>query len=197
MDSIVYSDSTLKEQRILQAKMQNESVVTSNLIEQNMKIVNSVKLETIAKGIFSFSETQQEQITQVAFQCPYIGGKSVYDARGLYALIDEEYFFDDDGICNSTGSQRLANPRIKDNDQIRVYPIPTRSIATIEYILDESKEYSLSITDALGRIVYINTINGSVNSKEIDMSLWRDGIYYYHITDNESEFYNGKISLVK
>lgn len=75
--------------------------------------------------------------------------------------------------------------KIKELDwSITIYPNPVEDILFLEFELPEAKEFSLRITDAAGRVIFIQEgrifINGS--NDEIDMSRYVPALYLLQIS---------------
>ncbi|HQY04406.1 MAG TPA: hypothetical protein PLC10_15935, partial [Flavobacteriales bacterium] len=84
-------------------KAANTNVGTTKLIESNEKQVNEIYLSTVGKEVDTFTVDQTNTLFFIANQCPMVGGNSVYRARSLYRLIDDEQQFDDPQLCLQHG----------------------------------------------------------------------------------------------
>jgi hypothetical protein len=58
---------------------------------------------------------RNENILQVAIQCPSSGGQSVHRARILIALVNDSMEYNDGNVCATMGIFRMANPNGKNN----------------------------------------------------------------------------------
>ncbi len=80
---------------------------------------------------------------------------------------------------------------------ITVFPNPAKDYFTINYDFQNIKKADFVLYNALGEMVLKEKLYGVFKTLVVHTENLSTGIYYYHITDNESEFYNGKVSLVK
>ncbi|MDP2386702.1 MAG: M14 family zinc carboxypeptidase [Bacteroidota bacterium] len=71
-------------------------------------------------------------------------------------------------------------------------PNPCSDITSIQYNLPDNKgNYSLEVIDELGKIVLKQAINSTVSQTNLDISKFKNGVYYYKITSDK------KSSMVK
>jgi len=89
------------------------------------------------KSNFSFSPTDSASIYSIASLCPALGGKAVYKARSLYALLNDSIYFDDDSLCVS----QSVMFRLQENQNQaeilkaieKIYPNPVIDILNIAF----------------------------------------------------------------
>ena len=86
---------------------------------------------------------------------------------------------------------------VEKNFEIKIFPNPAKDYFTINYDFQTIKEADFVLYNAIGEIVLEEKLYGVFKTLVVHTENLSTGIYYYHITDNESEFYNGKVSLVK
>jgi Zn-dependent metalloprotease len=80
-----------------------------------------------------------------------------------------------------------------DNSKFAVYPNPTKGLITIE-VKEISESFTISIIDALGKVMHFqNEVNGT-NSYQVDMSSFTKGIYIVRI-QTENEFLSRRVIL--
>jgi hypothetical protein len=102
-------------------------------------------------------------------------------------------------LLNLSGCESISNDgvltinvtvrELDAENSIKLYPNPTNSILNIDFSIDNSREISYSIVDALGR-VYIapQTFAGQLNtSYKIDVSQLSKGIYFIKLKSNNKE----------
>jgi predicted GNAT family acetyltransferase len=65
------------------AKSDNDNIQVNKKAEKNLKKVNKIYLETIAKDIFEFSQSQTQKLHHIALKCPLEEGVAVYKARSM------------------------------------------------------------------------------------------------------------------
>lgn len=73
---------------------------------------------------------------------------------------------------------------ITDANKIKVFPNPTND--KISIIQNISGTYNLVISDALGRLIYTSTFNGS--ACEVECKNFATGIYFVNVYNNENMF---------
>ena len=111
-------------------KAANTNVGTTKLIESNEKQVNEIYLSTVGKEVDTFTVDQTNTLFFIANQCPMVGGNSVYRARSLYRLIDDEQQFDDPQLCLQHGII-VKSLVARETNTIGVVPNPARDGATL------------------------------------------------------------------
>ena len=94
--------NTARDLKIATALELNDLLEAGEVYEYNKKAVADVYLHTIAKNNTNLDATQWATIAVIAAQCPYAGGKAVYEARAMYAFISNE-IYDDHTICATVG----------------------------------------------------------------------------------------------
>lgn len=91
----------------------------------------------------------------------------------------------------------IYNPRsMVIESKFSVYPNPANDILTIE--IDNTKEgnFSFQIFDILGKQVFYNSIN-LIEEREIDVSPFSNGLYYYRILLDNNVIYENKLIIQK
>ena len=110
------------------AAQDNRDITPVNLAETNLRLMNMIRLEVIARSIDTFNQDELYNIYTVANQCPEEGGPAVFVARSLWKMYDSRTIFDDDAIC---GTQQQGNLRgLSDTDTrpiLSVSPNPSRN----------------------------------------------------------------------
>jgi len=158
------------------------------LHNSNQKTINDIYLKTFASNIDSFTTNQIEQLTEIAFQCPYIGGSSVYTARYLLSFIDHYSAFDDSILCSGYG-------RIGQDESIQpfclVYPNPVDKTIFVSYML-AGNEGQFVIFDELGRQILATDLSVQNSTILIDISNLHHGIYLYQIKSSNLKVFQGK-----
>ncbi len=66
-------------------------------------------------------------------------------------------------------------------------PNPCSDITTIQYNLPGNNEnYSIEVIDELGKVVLKQAIGNNVNQTNLDVSKFKNGVYYYKICSNNN-----------
>ena len=124
--------------------------------EINEKSVNEIYLDVMLNDKTLLTESQKRTITDIANQCPKVGGDAVFKARTLYQMIESKLFIDDDKNCEQIAS--LANNNIEtikasiQTKTFGVYPNPAKDFIQLEAKnLEENGEWL--IVNSLGKVV--------------------------------------------
>ena len=161
---------------------ENNEINSSEVYEQNEKVINEIYLNGIVKDDPVFFYANSNNILAVAEQCPLAGGPAVHRARSLYMLIDPEMQYNDDLACLQSGwLLRIASKKIL---PIGVFPNPASSEVTITYNIDN--EQILQIVDGLGRISMSFILNPKESRTTRNISMLSDGIYTLRISGKDS-----------
>jgi len=199
---IQFSDNiydNLSSNKKLQADVINADVVvlqTTTTIERNEKTVNQIYLETIAKEIYHFTQSQINALTVVARQCPVEGGNAVFKARALLALINNTLNYDDRDICNRVGIELKQGQPDLNGGNIKLYPNPANSKVKVVYLANEDFSYSFTIYNSIGQIILIKKLNSDSSYFEFDSSAINQGVYYYCYIGTDGLNENGKLIII-
>jgi len=80
----------------------------------------------------------------------------------------------------------------------KIYPTPsTTGYINIEYQTPEFEEYTINIYNAIGQLIYIETIPDFCSSKVLEISTndWPSGVYMITVGNN-SDFTSAKFSVI-
>ena len=174
----VYSgvDSLILSGDYTAAQQQNGSSVSTTPIQQNQQLINSALLKQ-ATGSGSFTSGELADLTQLANQCPLIGGTSVYQARALLcALFRDQLIFTEN--CEVDNKSRKAKTSVLEEEQISLYPNPNKGAMTLHYAIYNHAD--LIIYDISGRIMYKQVLSKDANRTDLQTNL-AEGIYIYSI----------------
>lgn len=182
------NDEQLKEQAMqaeYQAKMAEiNAIIPDNQIEQNEIVVSKIYLNTIAKGIYSFTEDELMALYAVADQCPFAGGEPVYKARTMIGVTGDQVIYDDQNNCalgfykTSPEEENLPSANNPISLQIlNVYPNPANDIVRVEYYMPEQKTVSIELTDMLGRKVSTQPVSYTANDAIVPVGDIATGMY--------------------
>ena len=171
-------------------------MIDEEIYHSNEKIVNDIYLRTLAINDYSLTDQQVNDLEQIIYQCPSIGGEAVVKARILYELVNDHIFYDDDELCILQGvSSRMAKPnKIREFD---LFPNPSNSLVTLNYKIDKGDKGLLKIIDQLGRPIFTGNLTDENNQLIFDCSNYNQGLYIYQIIIN-GELQSSKIfSIIK
>jgi len=109
--------------------------------------------------------------------------KSNCDANllNVSAFTSWQYFNTLSSIRISAGDQAIAN-------NLNIYPNPTRGMFNISFVSDEVVSLNMSISDAYGKQILVETEEMFVGeyTKQVDLSAYPKGIYMVQIKTNDS-----------
>ncbi len=123
----------------------NQSIVTTNNIEENAQAVNTILIDLKLNNKKSPDSLQLVFLKDLAWKCPFIDGKSVYQARALLSYYDDitviyfnscEYELINDSKRMAVENEDEENSVIEPS--ITVYPNPASTKLTIDIICGAS-----------------------------------------------------------
>ncbi|HKR04824.1 MAG TPA: T9SS type A sorting domain-containing protein [Bacteroidia bacterium] len=190
---ILFRDDALDELKSL-----NDDVTGGTTIEENEKEVNDIYLRKIAKINLNLSAGETDTLQSIAEQCPFEGGRSVYTARAILALIGLEEEYDDETAC--TGSPRLASNQshgYNDFLHVSVIPNPARDNVTIKYHLKKDEGGILELKDLAGRLIFHYELAAGSDEKSFSVSTLQSGLYLFGFRVGNKELGKGKLSVIR
>lgn len=128
---------------------------------------------------------------------PYAGNQ----IRIRFMLISdgfEEYdgfYFDDLSIVEILPGGLSVSENITGSFAVNAYPNPAIDHITFSATLKSKSE--LIITDASGRLIQAETIGNGINRKDILLSNYESGIYFYTLRSNDGNAIRGKFTVLK
>ncbi|MBX7242014.1 MAG: T9SS type A sorting domain-containing protein [Bacteroidia bacterium] len=172
---------------------QNSSIMTTFMPEANEQKINEIYFATIAREIYTFTPTQLADIISIANQCPLAGGMSVYKARSLYAIVNDEAEYDDTGVCNALGmSMRKPQNTLTIEEGFKVYPNPVQSQLTVRW---DKKDHpsEIIIIDIMGKEVVQSFIAEESTETILSVDGLPSGVYILLVKDNMTVIHQEKI----
>ncbi|MFN0204548.1 MAG: T9SS type A sorting domain-containing protein [Bacteroidia bacterium] len=139
--------------------------------------------------ISQFTSKQENFRNNIANQCPLAGGRAVYQARSMSALLYENVIYDDDALCEVVNMQwRVAQPKVINAAKLSVYPNPTNG--NLNFLFSEKlvTDTALSIYDALGKRIQVISLSSETSRYILDTSPLPQGIYFYKVNGIEGKF---------
>jgi len=176
----------------------NQNISTSQVPEDNDKVINGIYLQTIGSGIYSLDEYQTGIVASVARQCPYAGGKSVYRARTLYRLVNANAEYTDDSICLVVGIYRSEKQHQHNNtyEKVTVVPNPANNIVTVYYASSELN-CTLYLTDLSGKIVKTVALPSDKVKYEFSVSDIVAGLYMVNVNNDKTTIGRTKLAIAR
>jgi hypothetical protein len=175
----------------------NSGLVTSETIEANEKAVNNIYLNTIAKGVYEFNSSQQNELYSIAIQCPISGGNSVFRARDLYSMVNNSVSYDDFALCLMSGILMREAGNVISIPEPYMYPNPAGESATLIYSLPENTTGELLIYNTLGQIESRYSLTDKTTQFKFSTSTLNSGVFYYKVYNDGELISTGKLSIVR
>jgi hypothetical protein len=172
-------------------------LVTPQEYAEYDRVVSQLYLSTIAQGNFSFSESDSITLYNIATLCPALGGKAVYKARALLALVNDTAFYNDDDLCLSQGvlyrNSQFETQAAK-TDRFKVYPNPTSSMITI-YDTIENETKIIEIFNSLGQLLGRYQSLDNFTQLTLPFNQISQGIYCIRILDSNSSMIHQQLII--
>jgi len=222
-------DTTLIDStNLVDSKQLNEAIIPNNEMEAKIKEANNYYLNLLlnnGKEEFSFSESDEANMRELAQLCPGVYGPGVYSIRSILARLDTvptEYISECEFTPNPTSEANNSNERrAQSSAQTRADDVPdfteleTEALATppslglealvfpnpaqnMLYVQSKTDVlFSYELLDARGSIVLKG--NNFVNAKPFAISTENlsKGLYVLKLIDTNKATYISKVSIQK
>ncbi len=148
-----------KDELLQNLRAQNNQLVALNLIEYYLKSMNELLFKKLKQDNYVFNESERSLIDQVAANCPIIGGRGVFKARGLQLSYNDSIFHDDKILCEAQGiAYRISDSdTVKFNQEIQermiTYPSPNNGILHILMKSSVESDYHFQLINLTGQVV--------------------------------------------
>jgi hypothetical protein len=167
IDSLIATETATS---IAMADGINTGINPGNIVEQTQKSFNSIYCNFKLNNN-TLSTAQITQLQNIAQQCPFTDGASVYQARALLTQYDSTEYYsacEFDGLNNTSSARENVNTAITDNIKFletKVYPNPAKNELFVSCEEDDCTVFILAIT---GQLIMQEKINGSQASLNIE-----------------------------
>lgn len=198
-----------------QVKQLNATVSSAELYDLNERTINGIFIKEMEYGIDSISQAENEWISTLAWECPYVAGNAVFKARMLYMRINPWAHFNDLSICNAVGvykngtglfdeeNAELDNTAQQhglqviyavEKNSIKLYPNPATDQVNVSYNVNPYDNSALELLDMQGR--HIQTIHLPAYNNKVSFSIaeWSNAVYTYRFVVNGVVKENGKLT---
>lgn len=173
---------------------ENGTVPASEMYEINEKIINQLDLLYLATGSMALSAQEQEQVAQIAYQCPLIGGKAVYKARAIHLLYNREADFDDFSLCNlSSGKTDGLVTQAPTTLRFGIAPNPAGNLTYLQYRLLEAETARVEIYNNFGTLLYTGTLAAEEQLHPLRTGTLSNGVYLLRVTQQGEQLYETKV----
>ncbi len=151
-------------------------------------------------GIGSITQSEWEEIGNMANLCPLEAGRAVYGARTLYKKFSRNAEFDDNLICEVDKMQELTirNDGSTLQNDLKIYPNPTNDYLNVEFTNEDEKEVKIEIVDTRGNV--LNKFDLGVEkdiSDQIQTDKLFNGVYFANIYFDNKLVKSVKIVKIK
>lgn len=164
----------------------NSSFSTNVLHEQLEQQVNTIYLNTIAVGIFSFNNQQLNVLRLIASYCPQEGGVAVHHARSMLALVEPVSLVDFDcGAENYKPIYKQEEEPANTEWTVDLYPNPTDSRIIVNSNHSLESDLYIEIYNSLGQLVLINIPKADNSTMDIDVTNLLDGVYIMRLKNGD------------
>lgn len=178
-------------------KAVNATLGTSEEIEVNKKQVNEIYLSTVAKGLSEFNTDQTTTLFAIANQCPMMGGMSVFKARSMYALINEDQQYDDPLLCLQHGIVVRSQQQAAAAGKITVVPNPATDNASLMLGGEWQTPGEFVLYNAVGAVVMRAVVPANTPQWEFSTTALAPAMYHYMVQGPTGSRFAGKLSIVR
>lgn len=198
----------LAQHNLNQAQLQslfnfNQSITASNAIEENSQAVNAILID-IKLNNKSPDSLQLVFLKDLAWKCPFIDGKSVYQARAMLAYYDDitviyfnacEYELNNDSKRMPAENEAQEKPAVVPS--IKVYPNPASTTLFVEIKADEVNNAVFKLNNMLGQNVLEQALEENSRSFHINIDRFKAGYYSYSLSINNKVVSSDRFIIIK
>jgi hypothetical protein len=203
MGQITRAEFLLSNNDILNAELLNNSAQPNNQIEEKLKMMIAYKIQLLSTG--SLSANQLDDIRELAKQCPFELGTSVYFARAVISRYDLNIRYNNpceyigivkNKMFESSTPDEGGNTELLHTD-IRVMPNPANDKLSIELNLETTGNNCIfELYDLTGKKL-ISMILPHDNLNDINLTEMNEGVYIYKILINGDIAKTDKLIIIK
>jgi hypothetical protein len=179
--------------------MINVAIIPDEIPEQNEKTVNEI-IYVLKKFGRDTLSNYVNALTAIALQCPYSGGKPVYQARAILEYMDVSHIYDDYITCLQEGIYRQSAPNINTvvsiND-FEVLPNPTKDKINVVIKNKIEGKCMMEILGTTGNLVHSSSFNCNERIYTTDISRLDEGMYYVRVTFNNEYRFVSKLAIIR
>jgi len=175
-------------------RLVNETIYTSETIEENEKVVNEIYLSELGQDRLQFSQDAIDQLEVIAYQCPLAGGNAVYRARAILSLISDNYVYDDINLCLQAGIILRQTPK---KPTARLYPNPANNSVSLVYEMPKGSTAELQLFNSVGMLQLKNTLSSEMTQMSFSTEQLTPGVYQYRVNFDGDFQLNGKLVIIR
>lgn len=186
------------------ASVLNAGIQPVTQMEINEQVVNQVYFDKTFFGQFNLAAGEIDQLDTIAYQCPTLGGRAVFSARGILAASGQFGYYDDDSLCQAATSRYFYPPAYSKNTEsnaVTVFPNPATDLITIQ--LKGLKKGGMAEIDISGILGYNMIRRFAVNRYndpeliEVPLAGIPPGIYLVRVYVEDKIFGSKKFIVCK
>jgi hypothetical protein len=197
----------------------NNGIDNTEIQNDNEREINRIYLNLVRNGLDSLTDLDKSFISNLAPQCPYVGGSAVYKARSLNYFLTPGSMYDDMKECNTVGvykqgdtthtntqslitieNEKLAKLKATSvklsslKNEVYVFPVPANNYINIGYLIDEDATFILY--NSIGEKILIDNLNKQNKIQRIDLNNIANGIYNYEVLFSTKLKSIGRITVI-
>ncbi len=141
-----------------------------------------------------------ESLYSIASQCPYSGGKAVYQARAALALFTDTIYYDDAMVCAQVGIYRnIISEHHSSNTafDFSMVPNPASQKVTVTLHFTNEQNIRLEIRNIMGGKVKELELDKGINSITFSVEQFDEGLYFVRARKNRITLSSKKLMIVK
>ncbi|HNQ13542.1 MAG TPA: hypothetical protein PKM16_10080 [Bacteroidia bacterium] len=176
----------------------NTTVAPVEFPEQNEKAANEIIYMHKKLGTDTLVQ-YLNNIRAIAQQCPFRGGKAVYQMRAMLEYMNDTLEYDDDAACLQQGIYRnnTSASQSIDSEYFRIRPNPTSGNLEIDIVPSDDSKCSIFIISSVFQIIRSFEINCKVPAHSLSLEDLAPGIYAVAYLKEDKLFNHRKLVIVK
>src|SRR5690606_5735864 len=199
--NIIIQQEAIRDNKLQDAKLINDIITSDELPQQNAQKINEIEI-AFAEGNGSIDIVRNNylNILNIAQQCPYAGGQSVFKARVLINLINDSVLYFDDDICLQSDIYRTGKvDSVRQNtvNDIQVIPNPASNKVEIKLIGTQEGICLIKIKNSLGKIVVEKSFDCRQSNYVLNTTSYIQGVYSIELSINNVQKKVVKLIIVK
>lgn len=181
------------------ARNLNFTISPAEIPEANNKAMNEYLYLHYKYGSDSLLHYYNDMLS-IAQQCPYAGGKAVYQARAMLSLLNDTIEYNDLAVCSQNGIYRqIISQDINQTSYIdfRLIPNPALQRVTVELNFRNDNNILFEIRNVLGAIIKKLDIDKGITSITLSIENFEEGIYFVRARKDNMTLGIKKLIIIK
>ncbi len=160
---------------------------TAKIAIDNQLVINVSQYKLKKNENRIFTEQQQNDLIEIANQCPKLGGLAVYHARGLLPYCSKSHYNDDAPSCYPLPAlfgeeiveeePQFREDNFSNDSSIQIHPNPNSGKFDIILPPNNEGDY-IAIYDLSGQTIQKRKLQADIPSNEIKIELRERGVYF-------------------